>query len=322
MPKEITHWAIATTASKNVNYKRIKCVIDENYTSFLAGAVAYDIPYYSRGKSSSILVKKADELHGVKTCNVWEPIINLLQNYSVDEDGDIPNVILSFILGCISHVIIDSLYHPLIYYFTGNYYDKDINKRNKAVFEHRQFESQLDLYYLRKLNYTGPTSAKYIFSQLQGPMIAEFLSLLYFSNDVDKRIEMTQDCLNTYIKTQGLLNNKIVKYTLKLVGIVNVEMRKRSALFYPKTIDPVYYRLFENNSQYRYPTSGELIQASLDTIYNKCLADIVLSFSKLGCCRTPNECIETIRSFSAVSLETGKECTNPSLMRYFLNNSA
>ena len=143
MPKEITHWAIATTARKNVYYNRIKCVIDENYASFLVGAVAYDIPYYSRGKSSRILTKKGDELHGVETCKVWEPIINLLQNYSVDEDGDIPDFILAFILGCISHVIIDSRYHPLIYYFTGNYYDEDIHIRNIAVFEHRQFESHL-----------------------------------------------------------------------------------------------------------------------------------------------------------------------------------
>lgn len=321
MPKEITHWAIATTARKNVHYKRIKCVIDENYASFLAGAVAYDIPYYSSAKSSLILAKKADELHGVKSCKVWEPIINLLQNYSVDEDGDIPDFLLSFILGCISHVIIDSHYHPLIYYFTGNCYDKDIHKRNKAIVEHRQFESHLDLYYLRKLNYTGPTSIKDIISQLQGPMIAEVLSLLYFSNDVDKRIEMTQDCLNAYIKAQGLLNNKIMKYLLKLMGIVSVEMRKRSALFYPKAIYPPYYQLFENNSQYRHPTSGELIQASFDTIYNKCIADIVSSFSKFDCCRTRNEYIETIRSFSTVSLETGKECTSPSLMRYFLKNS-
>lgn len=321
MPKEITHWAIATTARKNVHYKRIKSVIDENYASFLAGAIAYDIPYYSRGKSSRILAKKAAELHGVETCKVWKPIINLLQNYSIDEDGDIPDVVLSFILGCISHVIIDSCYHPFIYYFTGNNYDEDIYRRNKAVVKHRQFESHLDLYYLRKLNYTGPTSAKYIISQLRGSIMTDYLSLLYFSNNVDKRIEMTQECLNDYIKTQGLFNNKILKYALKLVGIANVEMRKRSALFYPKTIGTSYYRLFENNSQYRHPISGELIEASLATIYNKCIADIVASFSKFDCCRTRNEYIETIRRFSEVSLETGKECTSPSLMKYFSDNS-
>jgi len=291
MPKEITHWAIATTAKKNLHYKPIKDVIDDNYAAFLAGVVAYDIPYYSRGEYSPILGEKADELHGVKICNVWEPIINLLQNDSVDEDGDISDFLFSFILGCISHIIIDSSYHPFIYYVTGSYYDEDIHKRNKAVIAHRQLECQLDLYYMEKLNYTGSTSAKDIFSQLQGLRITEILSLLYFSNDVDKRVEMTQQCLKSYLKIQGLLNNKIVKYTLKLVGIVNEEMRKFGELFYPKTIDPAYYRLFENNGQYQHPTSGELIEASLDTIYNKCIVDIVLNFSKLGDCRTRHEYI-------------------------------
>lgn len=316
MPKDITHWAIATSALKNVPSKRIKGVINDNYAAFLMGAVAYDIPYYSCGKYSGILAQKADELHCDK---VWEPIINLIRG-SADEANGIPDVLLSFVLGCISHIIIDSSYHPYIYYFTGNYYDKDIDKRNKAIAKHRQIESHLDLYYLQKLHYAGPTSAKYIFSQLPGSIISEFLSLLYFRNHADKHMEIAKDCLHTYIKVQYLFNNTMVKCLLKLMGIVNTEMRKLSALFYPKTLAPDYYRLFENCRQYRHPSSGELITASLDTIYNKCIIDLIALFLKFDCCKTQKEYVEVIHNFSLISLETGEECTNPSLMRYFLKD--
>ncbi|MBP2627947.1 MAG: phospholipase nuclease [Firmicutes bacterium] len=319
MPKDITHWAIATIAKKSIHDQQIRWVIDENYAMFLVGAVAYDIPYYSSAKFSHILGNKANELHGVTSCNVWEPIIKLLQYYSVEKDSSVSGPILSLVLGCITHVIIDSNFHPFIYYFTGNYYDEDINKRNKAVFKHRQLEAHLDLYYLDKLNYTGPTKAKKIVSQLQSPMIAEILSLLYFRSHANERIGMTQNCIESYVRAQGLFNNMVLKYVCKLVGMVNSEMRKRSALFYPKSIDPAYYRLFENNSQYCHPASGKVIQASLDKIYNNCIRDIITSFYKLACCKTSNELMETLRGFSAVSLETGIECASPTLMEYFSN---
>jgi hypothetical protein len=319
MPKDITHWAIATAALKNVSSKRFKGIINNNYAAFLAGAVAYDIPYYASGKFSHVLSQKADELHGVETGKVWEPIIHLIQG-SAEEDKDITDILLAFVLGCISHVIIDSSYHPFIYYFTGNYYDKDLAKRNIAIINHRQFESQLDLYYLQKLNYAGPTSAKYIFSQLPGSIASEFLSLLYFRH-ADKKMEMTEECLHNYIKAQHLFNNTLVKCMLKLIGLVNTKMRKHSALFYPKVIAPDYYRLFESSFKYRHPSSGEFIKASLDTIYNKCIMDMEASFLKLGCCQARNDYVETICSFSAVSLETGKECASPSLMRYFFKDS-
>lgn len=320
MPKDITHWAIATIVKTNMQDKNIERVVNENYAAFLIGAVAYDIPYFSIGKYSRIFTNKANELHGLETCNTWEPLINLINKYySLDENGELSDLILSFVLGCITHIITDSRYHPFIYYFSGNPYDRDVNKKNKAVFEHRKLEAHLDLYYLKKLNYTGPTSAKYILNQLHGPMIAEILSVLYFGNYV-KRIDMTKHCLDTYKKTQSLLNNTLVKYVIKLLGMVNSEMRKRSALFYPKTIDPLYYGLFENNSQYRHPVSGELIESSLDKIYTNCIIDILSSFYKIACCKNPGEFIKAFDSFSAVSLETGNECTSPSLMRYFSNN--
>lgn len=37
---------------------------------------------------SHILTEKASELHGLKTCDVWEPIIKLLQSYVMFKTAD------------------------------------------------------------------------------------------------------------------------------------------------------------------------------------------------------------------------------------------
>ncbi len=317
MPKDITHWAIASETQKRLSDQRVRYLINTNYATFLVGAVAYDIPYYATGKYTCLLEGKADELHGIKTCNTWQPIIRLLQSYDITEDNSSWETILAFVLGCITHITIDSQYHPFIYYFTGNSYDSKTSKRNQAIFKHRQLESHLDLYYWRKLEYDGPTNSKVLVEQLHRPTLLRILALLYFGKEGDEQRNIVANCLDTYVKVQGMFNNAGIRYVLNILGLGSAEMKKLSALFYPKSVKPVYYRLFEHNSEYRHPSSGELVEASLDTIYKNCIDFTLSKLSRFSPCITLDEYVKVIQSFSSISLETGSECTIPTLMRYF-----
>ncbi|CQR72105.1 hypothetical protein SOV_19940 [Sporomusa ovata DSM 2662] len=312
MPKDKTHWILAAEISNRLRDEHIKRVISNNYASFLVGAIAYDIPFFGRGKYSHVLTEKANELHGVKTCDVWEPIIKLLESYG----DDCRETVIAFAVGCITHIIIDSQFHPFIYFFTG-YYEADGNKRNHAIVKHREIEAHLDLYYLEKTGYTGPVSAKVIVEQLHRPTLITNLALLYFGNTGAKEVDMTQNCLNNYIKYQGLFSNYFIKCLLRIVGLANDEMKKISALFYPKSIEPTYRQLFDNIEWYQHPSSGKVIEESLKTIYENCIEVMVSTIYQFSSCKTIEDYLNVIRNFPAVSLETGSECARPSLMRFF-----
>lgn len=317
MPKDKTHWILAAEIRNRLGDEHVKKLISNNYASFLVGAIAYDIPFFGRSEYSHALTEKANELHGVKTCDVWEPIIKLLQSYVMFKTtDDCRETVIAFALGCITHIIIDSQFHPFIYFFTG-YYDADSNKRNQAIFKHREIEAHLDLYYLEKTGYTGPVSAKVIVEQLHRPTLITNLALLYFGNTGIKEVDMTQNCLNNYIKYQGLFSNYFIKCLLRIVGIANDEMKKISALFYSKSIKPTYRQLFDNTEWYQHPSSGKVIKESLKTIYENCIEVMVSTICQFSSCKTIEDYLNVIRKFPAISLETGSECARPSLMRYF-----
>lgn len=320
MPKEITHWIIATNATTHIRDSYLKSVIQNNFAPYLVGAIAWDIPYYSSGKHSRIFTAKADELHIVNTRNGWKPIANLVRPYVDNETGAMPDFLFSLLMGCITHVIIDSRFHPLIYYFTGNYYDQNLKLRNEAVFRHRQMEAHLDLFFQETLNYTGPKCAKTLVNQIPDNILVEALARLYFDSDLNNKFEMTKECLRDYTMAQSVLHNQLVKYLYKLVGIVNNRARIKSALFYPGKVGAKYKYLFENNGQYHHPITGEVIKFSLSEIYNECIDDILLRFSELARSKVPSKIMQKILGFPAVSLETGNICADPSLMRYFSEN--
>ena len=60
--------------------------------------------------------------------------------------------LLLFVLGYLSHVALDTVMHPIVYYYSGNYYASDRREKLRAEARHRAIETVLDLYNLAALN--------------------------------------------------------------------------------------------------------------------------------------------------------------------------
>ena len=54
------------------------------------------------------------------------------------------NAKVAFVCGLLSHVAMDSCFHPLIYHITGNYYSVDPRKQQQAKWRHWIFEKWLN----------------------------------------------------------------------------------------------------------------------------------------------------------------------------------
>jgi hypothetical protein len=96
-----------------------------------------DTFFYS---SSKDVVEVSERLHGKNGERTNELTFHLLDRARCDRSANL----LCATLGYISHCVFDMIFHPLIYYLVGNYYDDDPAKRESAVYRHRLLETRLD----------------------------------------------------------------------------------------------------------------------------------------------------------------------------------
>jgi hypothetical protein len=131
MPREAMHWYIAQQALDA--YSSVPFVLERN--AYFLGAMAPDAGYfYLEGRGDTAFPER---LHGKDGEDTWDPLRLALQRTKSDLHK-------SFLLGYMSHVITDAIFHPAVYYITGNYYDVDEAKRLTAVKNHRLLETKLD----------------------------------------------------------------------------------------------------------------------------------------------------------------------------------
>lgn len=131
MPREAMHWYIAQQALEAST--SMPFVIDRN--AYFLGAMAPDAGYfYLEGRGDTTFPER---LHGKDGEDTWEPVRIGCTRIKNDRQK-------SFLLGYMSHVITDAIFHPAIYYITGNYYDADATRRYAAVKNHRLLETKLD----------------------------------------------------------------------------------------------------------------------------------------------------------------------------------
>jgi len=96
---------------------------------YYLGSVFPDIFSYSK-KTSEL----ADKIHGKSGENTADVIFQMLDN----------DVSMAFIFGYITHCAADMIFHPVVWYLSGNYYDKNKIKMHKARYRHYYVETYID----------------------------------------------------------------------------------------------------------------------------------------------------------------------------------
>lgn len=141
MVKENTHLFIADRVFRKFKNKDLKRVIKSNVAYYFLGSVVLDSFLYDlRFQDVSY------GLHGEKgelTNKVIFEMLDFAKKKKGNADKD-----LAFAMGYLSHCASDIVFHPIIYFLSGNYYDKNHVKRKNAMYVHRHLETFID----KKLN--------------------------------------------------------------------------------------------------------------------------------------------------------------------------
>ena len=178
MPKEITHCILAERAAHTMAASansRKKAVGQEIYFLFekhpellYFGSISPDIFFYDIKLPWEFGVKHrglvwGDVIHGTDGENTLKHVfgmLHILQSADLQQQltpgraltHEEKNGLTLFVLGYLTHVALDTVMHPLVYYFSGNYYAHEYRERLRAEARHRAIETVLDLYNLATID--------------------------------------------------------------------------------------------------------------------------------------------------------------------------
>lgn len=254
MPKEISHWTLAAALAEDLPEDSLFYAPIHSFPNlFFLGAIAPDIPfYYLAGPHRSSVQKLADSLHKGEAHSLV-PVLAFL-----DQNPD--PAARAFAAGVICHLLADTLFHPLVYYFSGKE-----GLHAGATARHRQFETALDIHlsYL----YRPRVSLARVVSDLEVTTKRRnhFLGHL-FQVESPRQAASLGAALNFFLMLQALFRSSLV---CRVCGVLNKNTPwvpdEVTGLIYPCKRG-VSLPFFTRKFQYQDAFTGAVLSTSILTL--------------------------------------------------------
>ncbi len=319
MPKEYAHWTLAEKVYDTLENPDLRSLLAENKGLYELGAVAPDIPFYTfLGKRGREFLSAGWSLHGQDGVNTFAFLANLNCFFDLQNDDNRNKPIWAFMLGAIAHIIADSQFHPLVYYFSGSRLFPDSKVSQKATYRHRMIETYLDLHYMQMsaLSHRGKLAAVLDSIIIKKSDLLILLSCLFFS-----RKDYPSQAMKGSIWRHKTIQSKFFKsHYMAFLNVVNklpfIDLDDVIALFYPKQRDmPIPF--FHKPIRFLHPVTGEMFEQSISDLEQSVIRTCHGIFSVLESWRTGKSPEFRIESLKGPSAFTGLQNSKPETMTHF-----
>lgn len=150
MPRELVHFhVLAASLTRLPKESLIKQHISENVHHALLGAMLHDAPLYAPSQLPKAFMDLSDVLHGGWGQDPFEAVRAICAE--IRRTGIVTPQINAVIAGMLSHMVVDATFHPLVVYLTGSWYQTDPAKTLESRYNHRLFETRLDMCFDRSV---------------------------------------------------------------------------------------------------------------------------------------------------------------------------
>lgn len=291
MPREIIHWDVVCRSIELTRNQApaVYAVLDNNRAAACVGALAHDALYYFKWGASPF-VRIAESLHGTYGEDTFVPLRRYAERIcELNQTARAPQ--WAFLLGMVSHLIVDICFHPLVYYFTGNYNDENESKRDEARREHRLLEVYLDEWHRPNAILHGNGKMKTLLRQMGKDLkpITNELDLVFapdkFSSIRDfmpANIEIRGTWLaglKDISLCQSYFYSPIIGPLVRgLSSILGGKLKETDALFRLGRTRP--FVLFNSALEYKNPVTGEVHKTTVKELHDSCVSESVTLFTR------------------------------------------
>ena len=306
MPAFYTHYHFAKEVFQKLSPNLKKNI---NYEYYLLFAQSFDFLYYNYGKNK-YLSTLAHQAHAKNTQAFFINAIEEINNFKQEKP-----FILGFIYGTLTHYILDSTFHPYIFYKTGVYKK---GKKETYIYngEHRRLEAQLDKYYYSKKHNDKFNKARLykIYESIPKPSL-EFINYL---NNVFYKTFYKKD-IGTYyfksIKKWRFMQKHFIRDSLGIKKVIYkfIDLfpnHLKLQYFSNKINDISLNDLNIENKEWCNPADKEIISnLSVDELYDLAISKYlnIIKTLSLDSYRAISFPIENISYLSGLDLKNNKK---------------
>ena len=259
MPKETCHFILAEDVMTRLPSASVARACQSHVNLLYLGSVFHDALYYYTGNNPAVH-QLADIFHGADGEDSFALLRSLGELAQSASTPDLQASFVAFRVGVASHIFADVHFHPMVYFFTGDYFATDPLERARAQHLHRKFEAQLDWHL------AGPTlsSRRYrIAHQIAAarrPLKAVLTALA--ESPLVENIEVSElmSAYDNYAIAQRMYQNKTFMKLARRTKFLFPQNLRRTledlhSLRLIRTLEPDY-AFFDAAIEYRHPVLG------------------------------------------------------------------
>ncbi len=269
MPAFITHQIFAKKISEKITIKNF------DKKTFEVFSQSHDLLYYywSFDKKQRKEIKNyGKKFHRKNTQAFIINIIKYIKKYKLTNDPEA----LGFLYGIISHYVLDSTFHPYIFYKTG-LYDKKNKSTKKYKGLHNKLERNLDVYYYQKYYHKNITKLKTLklipkltpSNKLKDLINHTYKKTYYKDNLYDYILKSHyQSRRNLFLFSEDKLGIK--KQLYKLISLIKYQNPSiLSDYSYNQKINKNY--LNKEKKEWFHPSTNQKFNYSVEDLFNQSL---------------------------------------------------
>lgn len=248
MPTENTHLFIAKETVGALSTE-IKNTILDNIDYYYLGAVFPDCPMYSNTDAVGNL------MHGAESFSPNKPIFEMLDILKISGSP----IDFAFIAGYITHCVIDSIFHPSIFYYSSSWpgadKDKSLTKR-----------LEIELYMEKTIN------GKVFLSDLvKADIINDLIVIRAICELFNIKKSFLVKCLKNQVKFHRLFKNRFAHYLFVILTGLKIYPKWWLACFHARKISKD--NMLPEKLNYKDVITGEQKNSSLTELMNNVIVE-------------------------------------------------
>ena len=306
MPKELTHLVLAEAARKTFseagNLSGMGLLLKEHRAFYLFGAVMHDLAFCAPSGPAGDKVKaKGMAVHGNPVGNTLAPLIWLAAEYDKTGNPDI----LAMIAGAVSHMHADAVFHPFVYYYTGD-----------EIARHYRLETLIDTYFYKNQKRWTDVSVSTLdlYKNMKSDPLAFYLT--GFLDLSDASTFVLKKALRMHWFVLRFFRSRAGYYLFCVASLFCAgEFKSKTKLFYPAGMkfDTPF---FDNDFFYKHPVTGEETTGCIDALSETVIKKACKAFGDISVASGRNELEKYFSGMSPFSLETGLDVSVPRAFTY------